>query len=144
MLANIGYHSTLNPPWVNMGRYYFDSEYTSGNYYIGDIFEIAIIAESKWRCIPFICSDWVQAATPYKVYVQYTDTILKDEGRTFNNAFKSRIDFLKFEEKGGDGVPIFVAHGEQHLPLLLGNCLKNNCDTSFLMRCNFIDSVIAL
>lgn len=127
-----------------MGRYYFDSEYTSGNYYIGDIFEIAIVAEKSGDVYHSFVQIGYRLPHHIKFMGNITDTILKDEGRTFNNAFKSLIDFIKFEEIGGDDAPISVAHGEQHFPLLLANCLKNNCDTSFLMRCNFIDSVIAL
>ena len=127
-----------------MGRYYFDTEYTSGNYYIGDIFEIAIVAEKSGD----VYHSFVQIAYRLPHHIKFicnvTDDILKDEGLTFNNAFNSLIDFPKFEEKDGDGVPILIAHGEHHFPLLLVNCLKSKCDISFLMHCNFINSVIAL
>ena len=32
-----------------LGRFYLDTEYTNGNYYQGDIFEIALVSEHTYR-----------------------------------------------------------------------------------------------
>ena len=126
-----------------MGRFYFDTEYTNGNYYIGDIFEIAIVAEESGNVYhSYVHIDY--KIPPYlKSMCNITDVILKEEGDAFNSVFNALISFIKFEEKN-DGIPTLIAHGEHHFPLLLANCLKNKCDISFLKQCNFIDSAFAL
>ena len=92
-----------------MGRFYFDTEYTNGNYYIGDIFEIAIVAEKSGNVYHSYVHIGYKILHYLKFMCNITDAILKEEGDTFNSVFNALINLIKFEEKNED-IPTLIAH----------------------------------
>ena len=89
------------------GRFYLDTEYTNGNYYLGDIFEIALISEDTCRVfhkyikIPYRLSKYV------KQTCNVSDNILRQKGVPFLYMLKKMQQFVYSETT----TPILIAHG---------------------------------
>ena len=127
-----------------MGRFYLDTEYTNGNYYTGDIFEVAVLSEKtgyifhayitiRYKLLPFI-----------ENFCNISNKMLNTESRPFNVVMDDLIDFIN--EESIDEQPTIIAHGG-HLsdfPLLLVNCMKANYDYTRLAMYRFIDSMKVL
>ena len=99
-----------------MNRFYLDTEYSNGNFYLGDIFDLALIAETSGHVFQTL----IRIPSPLDNYVQFmcniTDKILQQEGMTHSEFL---CDF----------------------PLLLTNCIKNKCDIATMLHYRFIDTV---
>ena len=128
---------------IKMNRFFLDTEYTNGNFYIGDIFDLALIAEKSGH----IFHTLIKVSAPLDNYIKFmcsiTDEKLKKEGVTFKHAFEAMIAFIS-AEKEKDGEPVAImAHGgfTCDFPLLVINCLKNKCDISSMLSYRFVDTV---
>ena len=129
-----------------MGRFYLDTEYTNGNYYTGDIFEIAVLSEKSG----YVFHAYVKVRHELPVFIKklcnVTDSILESEGQPFSEVIDALIKFIDQESKNDDDAgdsPIIIAHGG-HLtdfPLLIVNCMKNSYDYTRFANYAFVDSM---
>ena len=46
-----------------MGRFYLDTEFTNGNYYLADIIKIALLSGGKWKHTSQLCGDTLLDST---------------------------------------------------------------------------------
>ena len=131
---------------VIMNLFYFDTEYSNGNYYLGDIFEMALISERSGNMFHVL----ITIATPLDSYVKFlchiTDKDLQSKGISFKQAFDAMVSFINNETKEGEGPATIMAHSGYHsdFPLLLTNCIKNKCDSTSMINYCFIDTLTIL
>lgn len=129
-----------------MNLFYLDSEYSNGNFYLGDIFELAVIAEKSGN----VFHTFITIPTPLDSHVQFmcniTDNYLQTHGLSFKQAFASMICFINSETKEEEGPAIIMAHNGFYcdFPLLLTNCIKNKCDIAVMSKYCFIDTFAIL
>ena len=126
-----------------MNRFFLNTEYTNGNFYIGDIFDLALMAEKSGHVFHTLISVPAPLDNYIKFMCSITDEILKKEGVTFKYAFEAMIAFIS-AEKVEDGEPVTImAHGgfTCDFPLLVTNCLKNKCDISSMLSYRLVDTV---
>ena len=121
-------------------KFYLDTEYTNGNFYLGDIFEIALISEESGNAFHTLIKVPTKVSSYTKFMCRITDEILQSEGLLFNQSFDAMIDFITEEAKGD---VVIIAHSGFlfDFPLLTINCLKNKCNTDVMKNYLFIDSL---
>ena len=126
-----------------MGRFYLDTEYTNGNYYLGDIFEIALLSEQSG----YIFHTYVKIHHKIPSYVRklcnITDNILEMRSEPFSDVMDNLIEFINQESSGDDSPPIIIAHGGflTDFPLLFVNCMKAKYDYTRFAKYTFVDSM---
>ena len=85
-----------------MGIFYMDTEYTNGNFYLGDIFEIAVLSESS-GCI---FHSYINIATTIPEYVQRLCNVTDvTNSPSFPNVMNNLIRFINQEDV------TIIAHG---------------------------------
>ena len=123
-----------------MGRFYLDTEYTNGNYYLGDIFEIAVLSEQSG----YIFHPYIKIHHKLPSYVRklcnITDNILEMRSEHFSDVMDDLIEFINQESR--DDV-IIIAHGGflTDFPLLIVNCMKAKYDYTRFANYTFVDSM---
>ena len=126
-----------------MGRFYLDTEYTNGNYYRGDIFEIALVSEETCRVfhqyvrIPYNICEYV------KRLCNINDEVIRHKGVSFNFMLDRLLRFVKSETN----TPILIAHAGYlfDFPILFVNCMKHNIDIAdTFANFTFIDTLRVL
>ena len=134
-----------------MKLFYLDTEYSHGNYYLGDIFDVTLIAAKSGHVFHTL----ITIPTPLDSYVKFmctmTDDKLRREGIPFAEAFKAMIDFINLEveeeEEGEEATNanevMIMAHAGylSDFPLLLMNCHKNKCDIAAMENYRFVDTL---
>ena len=114
-----------------MGRYYLDMEFTHGNYYLGDVLEIALVTEDGLNEFHGLVQ--INYPLPRQVteLTKLTDHLLSLHGRSWKDTITTLIDFIvcreeKEEEKEEGSPVVIIAHGGylHDFPLLLTNCMK--------------------
>ena len=126
-----------------MGIFYIDTEYTNGNYYLGDIFEIAVLSESSG----FLFHSYVNTQQQLPRYVSnmcnVTNTFIKNSP-TFNEVMNDLIQFIKQEElnKVEKSITVLIAHGGYlfDYPLLITNCMRRS-DSTTIEHSNFVEAM---
>ena len=126
-----------------MGRFYLDVEYTNGNFYLGDIIEIALVSEESENIFHSYVK--IHYSVPYLVQ-QLTNVTNKtiQGGLSFKVVMRSLIEFIFCEQVQRKTIPIIIAHGGflHDFPMLFVNCIKNSCDNySILRECVYVDSM---
>ena len=129
-----------------MTKFYLDTEYTNGNFYIGDIFEIALIAEESRNVFHTLIKIPSKVSNYIEFFCGIKNNILQSCGLTFQKCFTDMTDFINKEAQSDDDDDddiVIIAHGGflSDFPLLLINCLKNECDTDVMRNYKFIDSL---
>ena len=123
-----------------VGRFFLDTEYTNGNYYLGDIFQIALISEDSCRIfhqyivIPYKLSNNIQKLC------NVNNKILQRKCVPFTYAIKKMLRFIQCET----ATPTLIAHGGFlcDFPLLIINNMKYNIDVADIFaQYTFIDSM---
>ena len=126
---------------MTTGRFFLDTEYTNGNYYMGDIFEITIISEDTCRVfhkyikIPYRLSNNVM-----NICSNVTNKTLQQKAVPFSYMLKMMLKFIHSETT----TPTLIAHGGflWDFPLLMINCMKYNVDVVMIFtQYSFIDSM---
>ena len=128
----------------SMGRFYFDTEFTNGNYYLGDIIDIALHAEESGNTFHSYVQIHYLIPTRVKELTSISDDLLASVGCKFKDAMVSFLDFIQREQKESSTAPVIIAHGgyQSDFPLLLANCMKRGVlDYGILPNCSFVDSV---
>ena len=127
-----------------MNLFYLDTEYSHGNFYLGDIFDLTLIAVKSGNVFHTL----ITIPTPLDNYIKFmcniTDSKLQREGLTFEEAFKSMIAFVNFEVEEEDVVEVTIMAHSGYLadfPLLITNCIKNKCDTAAMINYRFVDTL---
>ena len=122
-----------------MGIFYIDTEFTNGNFYLGDIFEIACLSENSG----YIFHSYINIPTSIPRYIKslcnVTDTIIR-KSPSFHKVINDLIKFINQEE---DCFITLVGHGAflSDFPLLISNCIKYGYDYTRFQNFNFIDSM---
>ena len=126
-----------------MSLFYLDLEYSNGNFYLRDIFDLTLISERSGH----VFHSLINIPLPLDDYVKFlcniTDNTLQREGTTFGQAFDAMTAFVNDDvEEKGEPVTI-VAHSGylNDFPLLVMNCIKNKCDTAAMSSYRFIDTL---
>ena len=122
-----------------------DAEYTNGNYYLGEIFEIALLSQSSG----YIFHSYINISYRISKYVKklcnVTDAIIHRQGQPFRRVINDLIRFIKQEEEEETEATdtIIVGHGSYttDFPLLLVNCMKAKYDYTQFKKFTFIDSM---
>lgn len=127
---------------IRMGIFYLDTEFTNGNYYLGDIFEIALLSENSGR----IFHSYVNIPSRIPRYIKkmcnVTDMIIR-KSPPFCKVMNELIGFIEREDKEASSKRTFIiAHGGylNDFPLLLTNCMRTKYDYTLLEKYTFIDS----
>ena len=126
-----------------MNRFYLDLEYTNGNYYLGDIFEIAILCELSG----YIFHSYIKIEQTLPWFVRKLCNITKKEvemlSLPFNRVMDDFIKFIDQESTISKDHPIIISHGGllMDFPLLIVNCMKNKYDYMKLSKYVFVDSM---
>ena len=134
-----------------MNRFYLDTEYSNGNYYLGDIFEIAVLSEKSG----YIFHSYIkippqqQPLSPFIMqFCHVTRKKLDMLSLPFNQVMRELIDFIDQESTTSDEAAaiIIIGHGAllTDFPLLIANCIKNSFDYTPFTKYVFVDSMIAL
>ena len=119
--------------------FFLDTEYTNGNLYLGDIFEIACISSDDK-----VFHSYINISSDISCYVKRLCDVnigTLQQSPTFENVIDRFIDFINQDKTQ----PILIGHGAflSDFPLILANCMKNCYDYSKLKDCIFIDSMEA-
>lgn len=132
-----------------MNLFYLDTEYSNGNFYLGDIFDLSLIASKSGNVFHTL----INIPLPLPHYLQFmcniTDCKLQCEGVLFKEAYKAMVAFItceveenKDDEEESSEVAILAHNGYlADFPLLIANCYKNNCDTTAMSKYIFVDTL---
>ena len=129
-----------------MALFYLDTEYSHGNFYLGDIFDLTLIAAKSGNVFHTL----ITIPTPLDNYVKFmcnmTDSKLQREGIPFAEAFKAMLAFVNLEVEGeveNATEVMIIAHSGYlaDFPLLIINCYKNKCDIDAMCNYRFIDTL---
>ena len=125
--------------------FYIDTEYTNGNFYLGEIFEIAVLSESSG----YVFHSYINIF-PNRIskYVMKMCNITYDHltaPPSFTQVIDGLIKFIKQEATPSDKI-IIVGHGSYttDFPLLITNCMKAKYDYTQFEAFTFIDSMQTL
>ena len=124
-----------------MSLFYLDTEHSNGNFYLGDIFELALISEKSGNAFHTLIKIPTQLDNYLKFMCCITDQKIRKEGIKFEQAFDDMIDFVDIE---ADGKKVILAAHSGFLadfPLLLINCIKNRCDIHKMNEYDFVDTL---
>ena len=77
-----------------MGRFYFDTEYTNGNYYLGDIIELALLAEESGNTFQCYIQIHYLIPTRVKELTNISDDLLASAGCRFKDGMVALLDFM--------------------------------------------------
>ena len=134
-----------------MNLFYLDTEYSNGNFYLGDIFDLSLIAAKSGNVFHTLINIPLPLDNYIKFMCNITDSKLWREGVSFEEAYKSMIAFINFEveetenEKEEEDIAevTIMAHNGYlaDFPLLLVNCYKNKCDTTAMSNYRFVDTL---
>ena len=125
------------------GRFFLDTEYTNGNYYRGDIIEIALFSESTHRTFRQYVK--IPYALPKRVkkVCNINDEVLRQKGVDFTYMIKRLCKFVKSET----ATPTLIAHNGYlcDFPLLFANCMKYNLEVEDIFKnYTFVDTIKVL
>ena len=132
-----------------MNRFYFDTEYSNGNYYLGDIFEIAVLSEKSG----YIFHSYIKIPQPLSPFIMQFCHVTRKKldmlSLPFNQVMRELIDFIDQESTTTSdeaAAIIIIGHGAllTDFPLLIANCIKNSFDYTPFTKYVFVDSMIAL
>ena len=123
-----------------MGIFYIDTEYTNGNFYLGDIFEIACLSDNSGQLYHSYINVGYKLPRYAKTLCHTTDETIRSSP-PFHVVMNNLLEFIKTEQR--DSPVKIIAHGGQYTdyPLIIANCQKNNYDYSKLNKYEFIDSI---
>ena len=119
-----------------------DLEYTNGNFYLGDIFEIACLSEDSGR----IYHSYINIPTTITSYIKkmccISDELIRNSS-SFYIVMQELVDFIEQEEGKNKSSTTIVSHGGylSDFPLLLANCMKFHYDYTTFFNYKFIDSM---
>ena len=127
---------SLDKVYVNrMGIFFIDIEYTNGNFYLGEVFEIACLSEGSG----YAFHSYVKISDNIPRYIQklcnITTSIIYNSP-SWCSVIQGVIEFIKAEE---DTSPtIIVGHGGNlfDFPLLIAQCLK--CGYDYMQLNSFL------
>ena len=127
-----------------MGVFFLDLEFVNGNFYLADIFEIALLSHNSKH----LFHNYIKLHQPLPRYVQklthLNDEFLIENGTSFKKTMSNFIAFLQHEQTLDPTPLVIVAHGGffSDFPILLSNCFKYNFkNINILKECTFIDSM---
>ena len=125
-----------------MTVFYIDTEYNEGNYYIGDIFEVACLSSNDK-----LFHSYINIPTNVSRYVQQlcdVDPSILRQSPSFNAVIDGLIEFITKEEIHGSQTTL-IGHGAflSDFPLIIANCIKNSYDHSSMKEFKFVDSMEA-
>ena len=122
-----------------------DTEYTNGNFYLGEIFEIALLSESSGYMFHSYINIFPHRIPKYvKKMCNVTDAIIR-KSQPFNRVVNDLVKFIEQEEEEeiGGGDTVIIGHGSYSTdyPLLLVNCMKAKYDYMRFEKFTFVDSM---
>ena len=94
-----------------MGRFYLDTEFTNGNYYLGDIIEMALLAEESGNTFQSYVQIHYLIPTRVKELTTISDDLLASAGCKFKDAMVAFLDFIQREQMESSTDPVIIAHG---------------------------------
>ena len=129
-----------------MGVFYIDTEYSNGNFYIGDIFELSLLSERSGR----IFHRYINISGTLPRFVQQFCNVRMQTIRRYGQPFETVLDqmfqFIESERDDGGDVVALIGHGATRtdFPLIIVNCMRCKNADLLLQRMKtyrFVDSV---
>ena len=125
-----------------MGIFYIDIEFTNGNFYLGEIFEIACLSENSG----YIFHSFIKITTPIPRYIQKlcnTDTDVVHNSQPFSRVIKGLVEFIKLEDSTSTSPSTIIGHGSYltDFPLLITNSFTSGFDYTQLEQFIYVDSM---
>ena len=93
-----------------MGRFHLDMEWTNGNFYLGNIFEMAVISEDSEHEFHSYVKIHYKLSENIKFLCGIMDDTLENND-SFASVFISLLNFLEKEQAMSNTPPIIIAHG---------------------------------
>ena len=108
-----------------MGRFYFDMEFTNGNYYLVDIPEIALLAEESGNVYQSYVKINYSVPRHVQLLTGITNRTIEAHGVPFRDVMDGLVEFIRRE---ATELPVIIAHGcyVHDFPILLASCMKHN------------------
>ena len=129
-----------------MGVFYLDLEFTNGNFYVGDIFEIAVLSEHSGNMFhSYIYTP--ERISSYVLHMCGVEIERIRQAPTFCVIMTDLFNFIK--EENDEKQVILIAHGGlgSDFPLLFVNCMRRQKTKDFIQHLDsfsFLDSVETL
>lgn len=126
-----------------LGRFFLDTEYTNGNYYRRDIFEIALFSENIHRTFRQYAKIPYALPKRAKKICNINNEVLRQKGVDFTYMIKKLRKFVKSEIT----TPTLIAHNGYlcDFPLLFASCMKYNLEVENIFKnYTFIDTIKVL
>lgn len=123
-----------------MGIFYIVTEYTNGNFYLGDIFEIACLSKDSG----YIFHSYIKIPSSIPRYIKrlcsVTDMTIQDSP-SFCEIMDDLLEFIANQDDSP--TTTLVSHGGflSDFPLLMTNCMKYGYDYTRFEKYNLIDSM---
>ena len=95
---------------LNMGRFYLDMEWTNGNFYLGDIFEIAVVFEDSGNEFHNYIKIHYKLPEYVKFLCSISEETLQNKG-SFSKVSNGLLNFLEREQATSNTPAIIIAHG---------------------------------
>ena len=137
-------------------KFYFDTEYVNGNYYMCDIFDMSLLSDQTGNTFHvYIKQDIPLPDAVIKITKITNETINENGLDDFADAVAAMTEFIKNEIKDlknddddtiNNVIVTFIAHGgfETDFPFFINNCRKNNVVLDNLYkRALFQDSMLS-
>ena len=124
-----------------IGRFYWDMEFTNGNYYLTDILEIAVVVEESGNIYDIYLK--IRYSVPRQV--QWLTGITNRTINTHGVPLRDVMGGLRaFIQREATEPVIIIAHGGYvyDFPILLASCMKHNyIEFAVLAELVYVDSM---
>ena len=122
-----------------------DTVFTNGNYYLGDIIEIALLAEESGSTFRSYVKIHYSIPRRVQQLTHITNKSLKSIGISFIAMVDALVDFLCREQRQSETSPIIIAHGGflNDFPILPANYIKYSYDNYLILEnCMYVGSML--
>ena len=99
-----------------MGKFYLDLEFTNGNYYFGDILEIALVVGESGNVFHSYVKIHYSVPERVQKLTGITNSTIKSLGVPFRTVMEWLVEFLHREQAQSETVPVIIAHGGYFTP----------------------------
>lgn len=124
-----------------MNKFHLDTEYTNGNLYRGDVFEIAVLSDRSGNMFHSFISIPTEIPPFVKKMCRITDEKLQLQALPFHRVMNDLFKFFEEEEESTTTIPsLIITHGGVDISLLIINCMKNNYDYDRFANLFLVDS----
>ena len=130
--------------WLLISKHTHHGKVLFGNYYLGEILEIGLVAEESGNIFHSFVK--IRYSVPQRVQqlTGVTNITIKSLGVPFRTVMDELFEFLCREQAQSETVSVIIANGGylHDFPIMLASCMKHNWDRfGILTECMFVDSM---